>query len=93
LTSPSAGNACRVKASGEDDVCLVTNLPRYRCDHCIAKDPGARAQVGRTITTTTTTARYKGQCNYCHDPIEIGDRIRRDLDGVSWVHADHDINA
>ena len=47
----------------------------------------------RTITTTTTTARYKGQCNYCHDPIEIGDRIRRDLDGVSWVHADHDLNA
>jgi hypothetical protein len=44
-------------------VCLVTNLPRYRCDHCIAKDPSARAQVGRTITTTTTTARYKGQCN------------------------------
>jgi hypothetical protein len=82
-----------VKASGEDDVCLVTNLPRYRCDHCIAKDPSAGAQVGRTITTTTTTARYKGQCNYCHDPIEIGDRIRRDLDGVSWVHADHDLNA
>jgi hypothetical protein len=82
-----------VKASGEDDVCLVTNLPRYRCDHCIAKDPSARAQVGRTITTTTTTARYKGQCNYCHDPIEIGDRIRRDLDGVSWVHADQDLNA
>jgi hypothetical protein len=80
LTSPGAGNACRVKASGEDDVCLVTNLPRYRCDHCIAKDPSARAQVGRTITTITTTARYKGQCNYCHDPIEIGDRIRRDLE-------------
>lgn len=74
-------------------MCLVTNLPRYRCDHCIAKDPSARAQVGRTITTTTTTARYKGQCNYCRDPIEIGDRIRRDLDGVSWVHADHDLNA
>jgi len=55
-------------------VCLVTNLPRYRCDDCIAKDPSARAQVGRTITTTTTTARYKGQCNDCHDPIEIGDR-------------------
>jgi hypothetical protein len=30
------GNAWRVKASGEDDVCLITNLPRYRCDHCLA---------------------------------------------------------
>jgi hypothetical protein len=37
--------------------------------------------------------RYKGQCNYCHDPIEIGDRIRRDLDGVSWVHAGHVLSA
>lgn len=67
--------------------CLATVRPLHR------KDPSARAQAGRTITTTTTTARYKGQCNYCHDPIEIGDRIRRDLDGVSWVHADHDLNA
>jgi hypothetical protein len=28
-----------VSASGEDDVCLITNLPRYRCEHCISKDP------------------------------------------------------
>ena len=39
------------------------------------------------------TARYKGLCNYCHDPIDPGERIRHDLDGVSWVHADHDLNA
>ena len=79
-----------MKASGEDDLCLITNLPRYRCDHCIGNDSSARAQVSQNITTT---ARYKGQCNYCHDPIEIGDRIRHDLDGVSWVHTDHDLHA
>jgi hypothetical protein len=38
------------------------------------------------------TARYKGLCNYCRDPIDPGERIRHDLDGVSWVHAD-DLNA
>ncbi len=71
---------------------MVTNLPRYRCDHCIGADTRAlaRAQVGRTITTS---ARYPGRCNYCHDPISPGERIRRGLDGVSWVHADHDLDA
>jgi len=38
LTSPSAENACCVAASKEDDLCLITNLPRYRCDHCIGAD-------------------------------------------------------
>ncbi|GEM_PF-3561833 len=79
-------------ASKEDDLCLITNLPRYRCDHCIGTDARAlaRAQVGRTITTT---ARYAGHCDYCDGPISPGERVRRDLDGVSWVHADHDLNA
>jgi hypothetical protein len=80
-----------MKANGEDDVCLVTNLPRYRCDHCIGTDAFARAQV--ISQTITITARYKGLCNYCHDPIDPGERIRHDLDGVSWVHADHDLHA
>lgn len=79
-----------MKASGEDDVCPITNLPRYRCDHCIGNDPSARAQISRTVTMT---ARYKGHCNYCNDPISPGERIRRDVDGVSWVHADHDLYA
>ena len=79
-------------ASKEDDLCLVTNLPRYRCDHCIGADAPAlaRAQVSRT---TTTTARYPGRCAYCNDPIRPGDRIRRVADTMDWIHASHDLDA
>ena len=74
-----------MKANGEDDVCLVTNLPRCRCDHRTDTDPRARAQVGQIITRT---ARYPGHCDYCDGPIRPGDRIR--ADGGIWIHASHD---
>ena len=86
-----------MKASGEDDVCPITNLPRYRCDHCIGTGARARSQVGQTITTVgqtiTTTARYKGRCAYCDDPIRPGDRIRRVSNTMDWIHASHDLDA
>ena len=84
------GNACRVAASDEDDLCPVTDLPRYSCGHCTGADPRARErlQIGRIITRT---ARYPGRCDYCDGPIRPGDRIR--ADGGIWVHADHDLGA
>jgi hypothetical protein len=82
----------RVKASGEDDVCLVTNLPRYRCDHCTDTDAGARSRVTRT-GTGTTIARYKGRCAYCDDPIQPGDPIRRVSNTMDRIHASHDLDA
>ena len=82
----------RVKASGEDDVCLVTNLPRYRCDHCTDTDARTRARVTRT-GTGTTIARYEGPCAYCDDRIQIGDPIRRVSNTMDWIHASHDLYA
>lgn len=73
-------------ASGEDDLCPLTDLPRYSCGHCTGADLHARerVQVGRIITRT---ARYPGRCDYCGDPIRPGDRIRSD--GGIWIHASH----
>lgn len=79
-----------MKDSGEDDVCLVTNLPRYRCDHCIGTDAPARAQA--VVRRVTTTARYQGHCAYCDGPILPGEQIRRARGTVDWVHADHDLD-
>ncbi len=78
-------------ASGED-LCSITDLPRYSCGHCTGADASAREerQVGRPITMT---ARYPGRCGYCDGPIRPGDRIRADPDGGGWVHAGHDLDA
>ena len=79
-------------ASGEDDRCPLTDLPRYSCGHCIGADAPARdqQQVGRRISMT---ARYDGRCVYCDDPIRPGDRIRRVADTMDWIHARHDLDA
>jgi hypothetical protein len=78
-------------ASGEDDLCPLTDLPRYSCGHCTGTDARAREQVGRRVTKT---ARYKGRCRYCDDPIRPGDRVRRDPGRLGgWVHAGHDLDA
>jgi hypothetical protein len=73
-----------VAASGEDDRCPITDLPRYSCGHCFSTDPRAREQVGQIITRA---ARYPGRCDYCDGPIRPGDRIR--ADGGIWIHASH----
>lgn len=77
-------------ASGEDDLCPLTDLPRYSCGHCTGTDALARERVARPVTTT---ARYEGRCVYCDGPIRPGQRIRRVLDGVDWVHNSHDLDA
>jgi hypothetical protein len=43
-------------ASGED-LCPLTDLPRYSCGHCTGTDARAREQrqVGQRITMTTRT--------------------------------------
>jgi hypothetical protein len=75
-----------MRDNGEDDVCPVTNLPRYRCDHCIGTDAPASAR-GRVQRRTTMDARYPGHCAYCDGPILIGEEIRRI--GADWVHTRH----
>ena len=71
-------------------MCPVTDLPRCSCGHCTGADPRARErrQIGRPVTVT---ARYRGRCGYCDNPIRPGQRIRPDPDGgVDYVHASHD---
>ena len=65
-------------ASGVDDLCPLTDLPRYSCGHC---------------TGTDASAREPGRCACCDGPIRPGDRIRRAPDTVDWVHAGHDLDA
>ena len=77
-------------ASGEDDLCPLTDLPRYSCGHCTGTDARARERVGRRITMT---ARYPGRCGYCDGSIRPGERIRADPGGVGYVHAGHDLEA
>lgn len=77
-------------ASGADDLCPLTDLPRYSCGHCTGTDASAREPVARRVTMT---ARYPGRCACCDGPIRPGDRIRRAPDTVDWVHAGHDLDA
>lgn len=77
-------------ASGEDDLCPLTDLPRYSCGHCTGTDDRASEKVAARVTMT---ARYKGRCAYCDGPIRPGDRIRRVPDTIDWVHAGHDLDA
>jgi hypothetical protein len=75
--------------SSEDDLCPLTDLPRYSCGHCTGTDARAREGVGQRVTMT---ARYPGRCVYCDDPIRPGDRIRRVSGTNDWIHARHDLD-
>lgn len=80
-----------MKASGEDDVCPITNLPRYRCDHCIGTDAPALARAVRR--RGAVTARFEGPCAYCDGRIHLGQEIRRVPGTNDWAHVGHDLDA
>lgn len=76
-------------ASGEDDRCPLTDLPRYSCGHCTSTDARPPEQVGQRVSTV---AKYLGRCSYCPDPIRPGQQIRRVSGTMDWIHTSHDLD-
>ena len=77
-------------ASGEDDRCPLTDLPRYSCGHCIGTDVRPHEQVGQVVSMT---AKYLGRCAYRDDPIRPGQQIRRVSGTMDWIHTSRDLDA
>ena len=76
-------------ASGGDDLCPISDLPRYSCAHC-----SANAWVPETVgQRVSMTAKYRGRCALCEDPIRPGDQIRRVSGTMDWIHTSHDLDA
>ena len=76
-------------ASGADDRCPLTDLPRYSCGHCTSTDVRPREQVGQIVSMI---AKYRGSCAYCDDPIRPGQQIRRVSGTMDWIHTSHDLD-
>jgi hypothetical protein len=87
------------RAAGRVERCPISDLPAYSCSHCTGRTGDAElmaalteqdradeawAVPGHTPDGPWVTARFRGSCASCRDPITPGDQIRRSAGG-GWL--------